>query len=98
MPSWHSQSDDTMQQVQDVMTRIKELTVQASNESMNEGNRESIYKEVRQLFDQLITLSNTKFNGKSIFAGQEIEGKAYEKRVAVYSNKREKIQNYHGDK
>jgi len=95
---WLSRSDDTMQQVQDVMSRVKELTVQAANEPLNEQNRESIYKEVRQLFDQMLTLSNTKYQGKSIFAGHEVEEKAYEEGVGVYSNKRTYIENYKGDK
>ncbi|MFW6415567.1 MAG: flagellar hook-associated protein FlgL [Thermodesulfobacteriota bacterium] len=95
---WLGQSDDSMQQVQDVMFRIKELTVQAANDSNNEENRESIYQEVRQLFDQMLSLSNTKYQGKSIFAGHKVEEKAYEEGVAVYSNKRNYVENYQGDK
>jgi flagellar hook-associated protein 3 FlgL len=39
---------------------------------------------MRQVFDQMISLSNTSFGGKSIFAGQEVDKNAYEAGLMVY--------------
>jgi flagellar hook-associated protein 3 FlgL len=39
---------------------------------------------MRQVFDQMISLSNTSFGGKSIFAGQEVDKNAYEAGLMIY--------------
>jgi len=86
---WLGLADNTLSQVEDQLTRLKELTVQASNGSMNEEDRLDILKEVKQIFDQLLALSNTTYEGKSIFAGHKFNNPAYTKGLAVFSNKKD---------
>ncbi len=83
---WLGLADSTLMQVQDIMARINELAVQGANAPMTAENRQSIALEVRQQFDQLISLANTTYEGKSIFAGHKTGEPAYRKGMAVSSN------------
>ncbi len=59
-----------------VITRLKELTVQAANDTNGPEDRKLIDIEVRQLRDQLLSLANTQdVNGNYIFSGARV-GKA----------------------
>ncbi len=84
---WLGLADTTLSQVEKQLTRLKELAVQASNGTLNESDRQDIVKEMRQIYDQLIALSNTKYEGKSIFGGHKTHTDAYVKGLAVASNK-----------
>ncbi len=86
--AWLGLADTTLSQVEDQITRIKELAVQAANGSLNESDRQDIVQEIRQIYDQLLDLANTKYEGKSIFGGHKYNIDAYEKGLAVYSNKK----------
>lgn len=88
---WLGLADTTLKQVEDQLSRLKELTVQASTGSINESDRKDILKEVRQIFDQLLALSNTTYEGRSLFAGHKIHTQAYTKGLTVFSNKKKMI-------
>jgi len=62
-------ADKTLQEISDVLGRIKDLAVRGSNESLPQGSRDAIGKEVDQLIDQLIQLGNTTVSGRYIFSG-----------------------------
>ncbi len=85
---WLGLADTTLSQVENQITRLKELAVEAANGSLNESDRQDIVKEMRQIYDQLVALSNTKYEGKSIFGGHKTNTAAYVKGLAVYSNKK----------
>ncbi|MFP4392039.1 MAG: flagellar hook-associated protein FlgL [Desulfohalobiaceae bacterium] len=80
-------TDKTLQQTQDMLTRSKELAVQAANETYSKENRESISKELHQIFDQVLAQANTMYEGQSIFAGHKVQDQAYTRGLAVSSNK-----------
>lgn len=69
-----------------VLTRMKELAEQAATETYDKMNREEISYELRQSFLQLITLANTRWEGRSIFGGQKTEGSAYDMALGVTCN------------
>ena len=69
--------------VQNVLTRLTELAEQGSSESYDGENREQIAFELRQLYEQLVNLANTKFDGKHIFSGQKTDKPAYVQGLAV---------------
>ncbi len=94
---WLGLTDDTLNQVQNILTRLTELAVQASNGSLIDKDRKTIAQEVKQLFDQLLALSNTTYEDKSIFAGHKLSSPAYEKGMAVFSNKRFVIRTHDGE-
>ena len=62
--------DATLQGVTEMLQRIRELTVQAANDTYVSSDRQAIAYEVAQLRDQLFGMANTRdSNGEFIFAG-----------------------------
>ena len=83
---WLKLADGTLMQVQNLLTRVKELAVQGSTGTYTAKERESIGFEVRQLFEELVALSNTSFEGSSIFGGHKVDQNAYGQALALTSN------------
>ncbi len=68
-----STQETALRNVSDVMYRIKELTVQASSDTMGKLDRESIAVEIESLRDQVLSLANTQdTSGNYIFAGSRV--------------------------
>lgn len=76
--SWLDFSDQMLGQVNDIATRLKELTVQGSNGSNPQGALDSIRKEVLQLKEQLVQIGNSQINGKYVFNGQTYDVQPYD--------------------
>lgn len=68
--NWLDSTDDAISQGVKVLQRIRELTVQASNGTYEEGQRGAIAVEVDQLKEQLETIAQTQVGGKYIFNGK----------------------------
>ncbi|WP_284036443.1 flagellar hook-associated protein FlgL [Neobacillus sp. 114] len=64
-------ADDALGNVTNVLQRIRELTVQASNETSSESDKKVVAIEIRALKEQLGTIANTTFNGNYIFSGMD---------------------------
>lgn len=62
-------SDSAMSGMGDVLVRAKEVALSMANDTNSSDSRTAALNELTQLKDQLITLGNTQFNGKYIFAG-----------------------------
>lgn len=67
--SWLDSSDDALGQVGDSLHRVKELVVQAANDSNTADDREKIKSEIDQIRSHIQDLANTKVAGKFIFSG-----------------------------
>jgi flagellar hook-associated protein 3 FlgL len=64
----------------DVMTRMKELAIQASNDSLSPADRQSIALEISSLKDQVLSLANTQdTNGNYLFSGSRVGFPAFGK-------------------
>jgi flagellar hook-associated protein 3 FlgL len=62
----------TLTAVENITFRLKELSIQANNATVGEGDREVISGEVKQRLSELIGLANTKgSNGDYLFAGYQ---------------------------
>jgi flagellar hook-associated protein 3 FlgL len=62
--------DSTLDGAVNLLQRLRELTVQAANDTNNATNRTAISYEVGQLRDELLGLANTRdHNGEYIFSG-----------------------------
>ncbi len=86
-----SQQETAAENASTLLYRLKELTVQAANDTYTPADRKSIDIEVRQLRDQLLSLANTQdLNGNFIFSGSRV-GK-----VAFATNEEGKLV-YQGD-
>jgi len=65
-----SSSEVAIKEMQNVMTRIYELSIQARNDTYNQLDRRAIKAEVVQLRELMVDLANTKdSNGASLFSG-----------------------------
>ncbi|MGP4061266.1 flagellar hook-associated protein FlgL [Halobacillus sp. H74] len=67
--NWMDNSDAALDKTTEAMQRVRELTVQASNDTYDEGQRENIAKEIRQLKEHIGSIANTEVNDKYIFNG-----------------------------
>ncbi|WP_250645499.1 flagellar hook-associated protein FlgL [Salidesulfovibrio onnuriiensis] len=83
---WLGRSDSTMLQASTLLTRAKELAEQAATGTLTADNREEISYELRSIFDQMVGLANTKFEGKSIYAGHKTDSNAFEKVMWMTTN------------
>jgi flagellar hook-associated protein 3 FlgL len=60
----------SMTEMQNILTRIYELTIQAKNDTYSTADREAIRQEIITMKDMMVTLGNTQdSNGDAIFAG-----------------------------
>ncbi|MBA4358274.1 MAG: flagellar hook-associated protein 3, partial [Desulfovibrio sp.] len=83
---WLGTSDSTLMQVSTIITRAKELAQQAATGTMSADNRQQISYEARQLFNQLIELSNTRYEDKSIYAGHKTDENAFREVLWMTTN------------
>ncbi|MDO9084031.1 MAG: flagellar hook-associated protein FlgL [Humidesulfovibrio sp.] len=83
---WLAQSDSTLMQVSTIITRAKELAQQAATGTMSADNRQQISYEARQLFDQLLELSNMSYEDKRIYAGQKTNENAFREILWMTTN------------
>ena len=71
-------ADTALDTVGQVLIRMKELTVQAGNDTNTEEDRKTIQKEIEQLksyIDQ--TASNTEFNGNKLLGAEDVTNNDY---------------------
>lgn len=71
--------DGGLSQISDSLQRIRELTVQASNDTLNDADREIIQTEVDQLVDEVSRQAGaTQFNGRALFTGDFETGDGFQ--------------------
>lgn len=67
-----SNVDTVLGHMEDVLLRVRDLSVRASNEAPdNQQMRNAIAQEIDSLVNQLVFESNQKFDGKSLFSGNK---------------------------
>jgi len=70
--------ETALRSADDVLARIKELTVQANSDTMSSSDRNTISQELTQLRDQILSIANTQdSNGNYIFAGSRVGQPAF---------------------
>lgn len=83
---WLSTSDTTLTQVSTLITRAKELAEEAATGTLGAENRKQVAYEMRQIYEQLIALANTEYQGKSIYGGQTTDQNAFSECLWMTSN------------
>ena len=66
-------ADQALGQTQNLISRVRELAVQARSDTTSAQGRVTIAQEVRQLHRQLIQLANTEVSGQPVFAGTKTD-------------------------
>jgi flagellar hook-associated protein 3 FlgL len=70
--------DTAFQSVTTVLTKVKELTIQAANATLNSADRQTIALQITQLRDQILSIANSQdVNGNYIFAGAKVSTPAF---------------------
>ncbi|GGM35432.1 flagellar hook-associated protein 3 [Paraliobacillus quinghaiensis] len=72
--NWMDNSDSALDETTQTLQRLRELAVQASNGTYEDGQRKNIAAEVDQLKDHLVEIANTRVNDKYIFNGTGTTG------------------------
>jgi len=63
--------DQVLSQLGDLVTRAKELAVAQSSATASDSTRSIANDEVKQLFQQIVDLGNTKFGNEYLFGGDQ---------------------------
>lgn len=69
--NWMDNSDASLDKAGQALQRIRELVVQASSDTYDEGQRASISEEIGQLKEHVVEIANTKVGDKYIFNGTD---------------------------
>ncbi|GAA3412802.1 flagellar hook-associated protein FlgL [Paenibacillus hodogayensis] len=75
--SWLSYADTMMDQAGSVVQRLRELAVTAANGTNPQQSLDIMKQEVNQLYEQMVDIGNSQFNGKYVFNGQMTDTKPY---------------------
>ncbi|WP_238403219.1 flagellar hook-associated protein FlgL [Paenibacillus mesophilus] len=75
--SWLDFTDTMMNQLGDVMQRVRELAVQGANGTNDDNAMMALSQEVSQLKNQVLDIANSEFNGKFVFNGQKTDVRPY---------------------
>lgn len=76
--SWLDITESAVDNLEDVIHRAKELTVQASSETMGKEDREKVKAEIEQLKEQIMQIGNTTYAGRYIFSGFQTNKKVFD--------------------
>jgi len=69
--TWMENTDAALDETTQVLNRVRELTVEASNDSYDPVARADIAKEIQQLQEHLVSMANTKIGDNYIFNGTD---------------------------
>lgn len=62
-------TDTALNELTNILTRMRELTVTASNGTLEDKDTQKIREEISQLKDQIVKMGNDTYAGKFIFSG-----------------------------
>lgn len=67
--TWLENTETNITEGIDILSKVRELAVEAQNDTNGEPERQAIGVEVKQLKEQLLNIANTQVNGRYIFNG-----------------------------
>jgi flagellar hook-associated protein 3 FlgL len=76
--SWQSVTDTALSNVSDDLLRVRDLVVQAANDTTGASARSDIAAEITQLIDSIKTAGNTQYAGRYVFAGSATTTQPYQ--------------------
>lgn len=60
---------NSLENIQDILSKIRELGIQASNDTVGQSEREIFAGEINELLESVLQFANTENDGRYIFAG-----------------------------
>ncbi len=82
---WLQVTNSSLQQLTNVMTQIRTLTVQAANDTNTGTERTAIANQIQQLQQQMIAIGNTQSGDSYIFAGTQTLTTPFNSATGAYS-------------
>ncbi len=79
-----SAAETALSSAGDAIQRLKELSLQAANDTLSASDRQGILEEVQQLSDQLVSLANAKNGDDYLFSGQKTSTAPYASATGAY--------------
>ncbi|TVX96111.1 flagellar hook-associated protein FlgL [Cohnella terricola] len=76
-------TDTVLGQLNEMIQRVQELTVQALNDTNPQTALDSIRVEIAQIYEQAVMVGNDSLNGKFIFNGQLTDKQPYDSATAA---------------
>jgi len=70
--AWLTHTETALDEINEIVKRVYELSVQAANDPLSDDDRAALAKEIHQLRDQIFTISNTTLGDKFIFGGYDV--------------------------
>lgn len=92
--SWMQTTDDALDQVTQVLQRVRELTVQAGNSTNNPNDLNAIGSEISQLKEHLGEVANSEIGGRYVFAGTDTKTPPYDTSKKEFTNTNQQPINY----
>lgn len=74
---YYDAQDEVLKQVNDILTRAKEIALQAGNSTNRDNERSALAAEMFQLRDHVVSLGNTKYMGQYLYSGNATDTPAY---------------------
>ncbi len=71
---WLTTADSALGTVTSLLNKARDLTIQASNSSLSQTAREAVALELESLKENLLNVAETKYLGRSVFAGNSDSG------------------------
>jgi flagellar hook-associated protein 3 FlgL len=71
---WLIASETSLSQMQERLTRVKNLGLQGANDSQDANSRQAIAAEVKTILAEMVSLGNSKFGNRYVFAGTKTTG------------------------
>lgn len=84
--SWIDETDEALNQVTQVLHRVRELTVQGSNGTLEQTSLNAIADEIEQLKAHIGEIANTTIGDRFIFGGTDTKTKPFENGLFVGTN------------
>ncbi len=66
---WLSVTDSSLDQISDALARAKELAISQASATASAASRAAAAKEVKQLYDLIVQLANTRLGNRYVFGG-----------------------------
>ena len=94
--SWLDTTDESLNQVGEQLKRVRELVIQAANDTNTSDDREKIKMEIDQIRQQIQDVSNTKVADSYIFSGTNTSQPLYPESTPPVNEEKVNIEIYDG--
>ncbi|MDL2313979.1 flagellar hook-associated protein FlgL [Desulfovibrio sp. OttesenSCG-928-C14] len=80
---WLNSTDNALALIEEELTSLQGILQQGSTGTYVDDQKESLAEKARGILDQIISLANTKFNGRYIFSGHKTDTSPFRRDLGV---------------